>query len=205
MSDERATQPSLFPLPGEAGGWRQLFEDAEGGVRYRPGIVDAETACAWFDALRDGIAWKSQRRMMYERLVEVPRLLASWWLDDPALPPSLAAACRAVRAVIDEPFNAVGLNFYRDGNDSVAPHGDKQHMLVPGHPVALLSLGAARRMAIRPNAPPRRTLQVELEPGSLLVMSHRSQLTHEHGIPKAREVVGPRISLAFRVRPRPDA
>src|SRR5690606_3970761 len=205
VAEDPVMQPSLFPHPDAAGDWRQLFDDAEGGVRYRPGVVDASTAVAWFEALRDGIAWKSQRRMMYERVVEVPRLLASWWLDDPALPPVLAAASRAVREAVDEQFTAVGLNLYRDGNDSVAPHGDKQHMLVPGHPVVLLSLGATRRMTIRPNLPPRRAVRVDLEPGSLLVMSHRSQLTHEHGIAKTRDAVGPRISLAFRVRPRPDA
>lgn len=205
MPRDTVFQPSLFQRPDEAGGWRQLLDDAECGVRYRPGVIGPATAGGWFDALRDGIAWKSQRRMMYERLVEVPRLLASWWLDDPALPPVLDAAKAAVQEAVDEPFNAVGLNLYRDGNDSVAPHGDKQHMLVPSHPVVLLSLGAVRRMVIRPNDPPRRALQVDLEPGSLLVMSHRSQLTHQHGVPKTRDPVGPRISLAFRVRPRSNA
>ena len=43
-------------------------------------------------------------------------------------------------------------------------------------------------------------LRIRLEPGSLLVMSHASQSTHEHGIPKTAEPVGARISLAFRVR-----
>jgi hypothetical protein len=32
-------------------------------------------------------------------------------------------------------------------------------------------------------------------------MSHASQHTHEHGIPKTTAAVGERISLAFRVRP----
>jgi hypothetical protein len=31
-------------------------------------------------------------------------------------------------------------------------------------------------------------------------MSHASQSTHDHGIPKTPAQVGPRISLAFRVR-----
>ena len=74
------------------------------------------------------------------------------------------------------------------------------HMLVEGHPIALVSLGSKRRMTIRENAS-RRAVHIDLEPGSLLVMSHASQLTHEHGIPKTRDVVGPRISLAYRVRP----
>lgn len=80
-------------------------------------------------------------------------------------------------------------------------HQGTLHMRVPGHPVALLSLGAVRRMVVRTPARPRASMQVELEPGSLLVMSCRSQLEYEHGIPKTPRPVGPRISLACRLRP----
>lgn len=202
--DAALHQPGLFDAGGPSPGWQRLFDDAEGGVRYLAGVVAPGQARDWFETLQQVIEWKSQRRMMYERMVEVPRLVASWWLDDPDLPAVLREAGQAVRTVIDAPFTAVGLNFYRDGNDSVAPHGDKLHMLVPGHPVALLSLGHPRRMAIRANDPPRHSVQVDLEPGSVLVMSHRSQTTHQHGIAKTRAPVGPRISLAFRVRPEPS-
>jgi alkylated DNA repair dioxygenase AlkB len=179
----------------------RLVEDAEGGVWYRPGFVDAATAARWFSVLRDGVAWQAQRRPMYDRVVDVPRLTASYRLEAPGVPGVLREAAELLRRELGEPFNAVGLNFYRDRNDSVAPHGDKLHMLVPGHPVALLSLGAARQMVIRAKPAAKQVLRLDLEPGSLLVMSHASQSTHEHGIPKLREAVGERISLAFRVRP----
>jgi len=98
-------------------------------------------------------------------------------------------------------FTSVGLNFYRDGRDSVAPHNDQLGEITPGHPIALLSLGATRRMTIRANAAPRRVFHVDLAAGSLLVMSYETQLHYTHGIPKTTEPVGSRISLAFRVRP----
>lgn len=93
------------------------------------------------------------------------------------------------------------------GRDSVAPHNDKLHTLVPGHPIAVLSLGETRRMTIRRKEPPHppapcRAIQIDLEPGSLLVMSHASQFHYDHGVSKVRGPTGPRISLAFRVRPR---
>jgi hypothetical protein len=47
-------------------------------------------------------------------------------------------------------------------------------------------------------------LHVDLAAGSLLVMSYETQLHYTHGIPKTREPVGPRISLALRVRRAPD-
>lgn len=195
-----AAQNDLFAAP-IAPGPRTLVEDGEGGMRYWPDFLPETLARQWCDILRDEVPWQAQRRPMYDRIVDVPRLVASYRLDDPGLPAPLAEAGRRLRAHLREPFNAVGLNFYRDGHDSVAPHGDKLHMLVPRHPIALLSLGAARRMTIRATGGTRTSVHIELEPGSLLVMSHASQLTHEHGVPKTREPVGPRISLAYRVRP----
>ena len=181
----------------------RLFEDAEGGVCYRPGFVDVTTAGRWFAALRVEVAWKAQRRPMYDRVVDVPRLTAAYRLDADGVPGALQEAATLLRCELHTPFNSVGLNLYRDERDSVAPHGDKLHMITAGHPIALLSLGATRRMVIRARAPGSRQVQrVDLATGSLLLMSHASQLTHEHAIPKQREPVGERISLAFRVRPR---
>ena len=183
-------------------GPRVLVEDAEGGIRYRPAFVAPSTAERWFEALRMEVDWRSERRAMYDRVVDVPRLLAGYRLDgSEALPAALAEAASAVRDALGVPFNHVGLNRYRDGNDSVAPHNDKLYSIVAPHPIALLSLGAARRMDIRAKQPPRHVLRIELEPGSLLLMSHASQHHWDHGVPKTKAPVGERISLAFRVRP----
>ncbi|MCD9028486.1 alpha-ketoglutarate-dependent dioxygenase AlkB [Luteimonas sp. BDR2-5] len=180
---------------------RQLAEDAEGGIRYWPDVVDAATADGWFRLLRASVQWEAQQRPMYDRVVAVPRLLASYRLD--ALPPELPldAMLAAVQGLAPAPYNTAGLNLYRDGRDSVAMHHDKLHTLVPGHPIALLSLGAPRRMNIRAKADGAKALPVELAPGSVLAMSHASQLTHEHGIPKTTRALGERISVVFRVRP----
>jgi alkylated DNA repair dioxygenase AlkB len=57
-------------------------------------------------------------------------------------------------------------------------------------------------MTIRSKSRPRRILDVDLENGSLLVMSYETQRLYDHGIPKTSAAVGPRMSLAFRVRPQ---
>ncbi|HJR73699.1 MAG TPA: alpha-ketoglutarate-dependent dioxygenase AlkB [Luteimonas sp.] len=191
------TDHSLFPASA-----LQLTQDAEGGIRYWPDAADAETAARWFAELRERVPWKSERRPMYDRVVDVPRLLAAFRLD--AIPgdlPALEEIAAVMRARIEAPFNAVGLNLYRNGNDSVAMHNDKLHTLTPGQPIAIVSLGAPRRMDIRAKAAPRRTQRIVLEPGSLLAMSHASQLCYEHGIPKTSQAIGPRISVVCRVRP----
>lgn len=191
-----AMPPDLF---GEA--VVQVVDDAEGGIRYWPAFAPPDLADAWFRTLRDEAPWSSHRRQMYDRVVDVPRLLASWRID--ALPPGLplAAMLERVQAVAPAPYNAVGMNFYRDGRDSVAMHNDKLHTIIAGQPIALVSLGDTRRMLVRAKAGARERHALELAPGSLLVMSHASQLTHEHGIPKTTRPVGPRMSVVFRVRP----
>jgi alkylated DNA repair dioxygenase AlkB len=187
---------------------RVLAEDGEGGIRHWPRFVDPACAAQWFDRLRDEVDWHGGSRPMYDRVVDIPRLTAGFSLDgDRPLPAALEEAARAIAGGLGVAFTHVGMNFYRDGRDSVAPHNDKLSSLVPGHPIALLSLGATRRMDIREKQPTgmpprRRSWRLDLEAGSLLVMSHASQLQYDHGIPKSTAAVGPRISLAFRVRPQ---
>ena len=182
-----------------------LLDDSSGRIRYLRDAVPAARAQVWFAQLRDGIAWHSERREMYGREVDVPRLTASFLLDDPALPTAVREAADAVLGLTSIAFNSAGLNLYRDGHDSVAPHNDHLEELERGYPIALLSLGATRQMTIRAKQPPRRVLHVDLEPGSLLLMSWRTQHHYDHAIPKTREAVGARISIAFRRRPQGPA
>lgn len=193
--------PCAMDLFSSAPASIHLIDDAEGGIRCWPGAVDATTAAAWFEALHRGAHWETQQRPMYDRVVEVPRRLASYRLDDLPSDLPLADMLAVVRRLAPAPYTAAGLNLYRDGRDGVAMHHDKLHTLVPGHPIALLSLGAPRRMRVRAKAGGAKAVAVELAPGSVLAMSHASQRTHEHGIPKMTRPVGPRISVVFRVRP----
>jgi alkylated DNA repair dioxygenase AlkB len=181
-----------------------VVDDERGRVSYTARFVDATTAAAWFAELRTAVSWRSERRMMYEREVDVPRLMASFRLDEPqnALPDSVRDAAQLVIERLNVPFNSAGLNLYRDGRDSVAPHNDHLDEIQKGFPIALLSLGATRRMTIRAKESPKRAVHIDLEPGSLLTMDYATQLYYTHGVPKTADAVGERISLAFRVRRR---
>ena len=197
-----------------------ITDDDRGRIVYTPAFVDAATAVRWFDELRRSVPWRSEKRMMYDREVDVPRLLGSYRLD-PAAPSTpfdgaqgAVSVSRTTPAAILEardrvvghlgvPFNAVGLNLYRDGRDSVAPHNDHLNEIQEGFPIALVSLGATRRMTIREKEGRRAATHVDLESGSLFVMDYATQLHYTHGVPKTNDAVGERISLAFRVkRPR---
>jgi alkylated DNA repair dioxygenase AlkB len=193
-----------LPLFDEAAGL--LVDDASGRIEYVPAFVPPMLAAEWFAELRTSVDWEAKRRFMYDREVDVPRLTAHFALPpEPGNPRAIAQAAEAVAASVRAPFNAVGLNLYRDGRDSVAPHNDHLYEIVAGFPIALVSLGATRRMTIRSKELPRRLLNVDLVGGSLLVMSYDTQLHYTHGVPKTRAPVGERISLAFRVRPQSSA
>jgi len=185
-----------------------LAGDERGRISYTANFLDLATAEAWFAELRQGVSWHAERRMMYDREVDVPRLMASVRLDEPQapLPGAIQEAARRVIERLDVPFNAVGLNLYRDGRDSVAPHNDHLDEIREGFPIALVSLGATRRMTIRAKEPPKRVMHVDLDSGSLFVMDYATQLHYTHGVPKTTAPVGERISLAFRLkRPREAA
>ena len=179
-----------------------VVDDGKGRVTYTTRFVDSRTAAAWFAELRRGVEWRAERRMMYDREVDVPRLVGHYRLDPPpaSTPSAIVDAARLVTNRLDVAFNGVGLNLYRDGRDSVAAHNDHLNELRKGFPIALVSLGAIRRMTIRPKAKPRKPIYIDLEPGSLLVMEYDTQLHYTHGVPKTSDSVGERISLAFRVR-----
>jgi len=200
------TQFGLFTAP------LSLLSGERGEVTYHEGFLPAELADASFVALRDGVDWHAQRRVMYEREVDVPRLTAHFATEalrggdapDGITPEAAKIVCAATMRVTEAlgaPFNSVGLNFYRDGNDSVAPHNDRLQELVKGEPIALLSFGGTRRMLIRSKRPGEAAVPIDLEAGSLLVMSYASQLHYTHGVAKTRAAVGPRICVALRVRP----
>jgi alkylated DNA repair dioxygenase AlkB len=175
-----------------------LVEDGQGGIRYWPRCLARAEEEALFEQLRERVAWASERRPMYDRIVDVPRLQATLAIADPSIPQGLPMAAAAVAALAPAPYTHVGLNFYRDGHDGVAMHGDRTAHLVDTTPIAILSLGATRDMLVRGQSDGGRALRIALEPGSLLVMSRAIQRTHVHGIPKTSRNVGPRISCAFR-------
>lgn len=172
-------------------------DDATGGIVYYPGLFSAEESAALFEHLQRSLSWSEETMWMYDHTVAVPRLIARFEPGKP-LPAVLTGVRDRVESYLDAPFNAVSVQYYRSENDSVAWHSDHTEALVEMPVVALVSLGAMRQMQIRSKQRPRRAFALDLEPGSLFVMSGRSQEHWEHHIPKLRRPTTPRISIALR-------
>lgn len=201
-----------------AGIQRSLFDQAADRVELRS-LASAErrtlTSGAWvdlrpgwvsgsellFDRLHDAAAWRAERRQMYDRTVDVPRLVAHYHHErdfpDPVLADARAALTAHYRDELPEGFATAGLCLYRDGTDSVAWHGDR---IGRGNAedtmVAILSLGAPRPLLLRPRGGGS-SLRFVVGPGDLLIMGGSCQRTWEHAIPKVTGV-GPRMSVQFR-------
>ncbi|WP_375479165.1 alpha-ketoglutarate-dependent dioxygenase AlkB [uncultured Jatrophihabitans sp.] len=155
-----------------------------------------------FERLQATVPWHAERRPMYDRVVDVPRLLSFFDVDAPLPDPLLAEAKAALdahyRAELGEPFATAGLCLYRDGRDSVAWHGDRigrgnTHDTM----VAIIVLGAPRPLLLRPRGGGA-AIRLELGHGDLFVMGGSCQRTWEHAVPKTTRAVGPRISVQFR-------
>jgi alkylated DNA repair dioxygenase AlkB len=189
--------PRLAPL---AGAVRRIPLSRGAWVDLLPGWVTG--ADVLFERLADEVPWCAERRQMYERMVDVPRLLCFYGDDDPLPDPLLTQARDALSRhyadELGEPFCTAGLCLYRDGRDSVAWHGDR---IGRGRDedtmVAIVSLGTPRRLLLRP-AGGGATQRFTVGHGDLLVMGGSCQRTWEHCVPKTGRPVGPRISVQFR-------
>jgi alkylated DNA repair dioxygenase AlkB len=161
-------------------------------------------ADALFERLADAVPWRGERRQMYDRVVDVPRLLCFYGAGEVLPDPVLEAARRALsehyRAELGEEFVTAGLCLYRDGRDSVAWHGDTiGRGSTEDTMVAIVSLGTPRPLLLRPRGGGP-AIRHEVGHGDLIVMGGSCQRTWEHAVPKTARPVGPRISVQFRPR-----
>jgi alkylated DNA repair dioxygenase AlkB len=188
--------PALHPLSGI----RRTTLSHGAWIDVLPGWLSG--ADQLYEQLAAEVPWREERRQMYDRVVDVPRLLCFYDEADPLPLPILAEArdelSRHYAEELGEPFTTAGLCFYRDGRDSVAWHGDRigrgSHQDTM---VAILSVGDPRTLLLRPRSGGA-TLRHSLGHGDLIVMGGSCQRTWEHAIPKTAHAVGPRISIQFR-------
>lgn len=175
-----------------------IADDATGKIVYSPGVFSPVESERLFCSLRDDVPWRADRRWMYDREVDVPRLVA--YFQEAPFPPLLESIRERVEPLCGVVIETIGLNFYRDERDSVAWHSDRIVDYGTAPTIALVSFGSTRRMMLRtkPSASNRRSLAIDLESGSLLLMQGASQVYWEHSIPKERRPQAPRISVALR-------
>ncbi len=172
------------------GAWVDVFPDWVSG------------AAELFSRLVTAVDWQAERRWMYDREVDVPRLVRFFGADE-ALPEPILARARAELSrhyaqELGEPFVTAGMCLYRNGRDSVAWHGDRiGRSRTRDTMVAIVSLGTPRPLLLRPRGGGP-SLRFVIGHGDLLVMGGSCQRTWDHAVPKVAGSIGPRISVQFR-------
>jgi alkylated DNA repair dioxygenase AlkB len=131
-------------------------------------------------------------------MVAEPRLTAWWGLSDELPHPSLSSAWDVLERRYERRFISMGANFYRDGDDSVAWHADRNRREVRHPTIAIVVLGERRSFRLRPIAAGPAPVTLTAGHGDLLVMGGACQHRWQHCVPKTRRPVGPRVSLTFR-------
>lgn len=189
------------PLPANLAG-------RDGELYYRPAFIQPASARELFECLHETLDWQQEDIVIAGRRIKVPRLVC-WYGDTDAVyrysgvvhrplpwPAILLELKRQIETYSGWSFNSMLGNLYRDGNDSMGWHADKERELGDNPRIASLSLGAHRLFRLRHRLGERQDL--ELEDGSLLLMGGKLQHHWRHCLPKTRQPTGPRINLTFR-------
>jgi len=153
-----------------------------------------------FDALLSSGRFVQRDRMMYDRRVLDPRLTAGWSTDpaDGELPAILLSMTTPLSERYGVDVDRIWVNLYRDGQDSVAWHGDRNAKVHLNPLVTTVSLGARRKFLLRPRGGGPLCRSFTPGHGDLIILGGACQHDWEHTVPKTTRSVGPRMSVTIR-------
>ncbi|PSF34514.1 alpha-ketoglutarate-dependent dioxygenase AlkB [Aphanothece hegewaldii CCALA 016] len=184
----------------------------QGEIIYYSNFFEQPTSDFLYRELENNIKWTQDYLKIYGKSIALPRLTA--WYGEPEkryaysgiemnphpwIEPLLFIK-KEIELVTKVKFNSVLINFYRDGNDSVAWHSDDENELGEYPVIGSVSLGGIRRFMLKPkNKESNQKYELELAHGSFLLMSGETQKYWLHQVPKTKKQVKPRINLTFRI------
>lgn len=187
--------PNLLPRDGET---------------YYFGIVlEQEEEQRSFQELLEEVEWKHDEVMIFGKKMITARKTA--WYGDKEFEytyskmtkkarlwiPQLLVLKQKVEQVTGLQFNSCLLNLYQSGEEGMSWHSDAEAELGKQPAIASVSLGARRKFVLKHKASAEK-LELQLEPGSLLLMTGETQQHWLHRLPKTKKVMEPRINLTFR-------
>jgi alkylated DNA repair dioxygenase AlkB len=196
---------SLFPIEPI------VFQLPDAEVTYYPNFFSITEANVLFKQLKEEIPWQQDEITVYGKTHLQPRLTALYGNEGKSYHysnivmqphkwnPLLMYIKNTIEQVCSSHFTTVLLNFYRNGKDSNGWHADNEKELGQNPVIASISFGATRSFHLQHNTMKEQKLKIELEHGSLLLMSGTTQHHWKHQIPKTSRPVGERINLTFRV------
>lgn len=182
--------------------------DAE--ILYFKNFLTETEAALYFTRLMDTIAWQQHNIKIFGKSLPQPRLTALYAETDLAytysgltlqpliLTEELKAIQDKLKEVTPTRFTHCLANLYRDGKDSMGMHADDEKELGKDPVIASVSLGETRKFRLKHKYDNKLKFNIDLEPGSLLIMQGPTQHYWKHELPKTSVPIGPRINLTYR-------
>ena len=192
--------PQQFPMPN-------------GDVTLYKALFSSEHSRTLFAELYSVIGWKKETIKLFGTN-RFQRRLTAYYGDKSYTysgitmkPDPWLSALLEIKSVIEPlagvEFNAVLLNLYRDGNDSIGWHSDDERELAPDSVIGSVSFGATRRFIFRRKDNHKTKVELAIADGDFLVMRGETQSFWQHQVPpvgsKSATQIKPRINLTFRV------
>ncbi|PVH26524.1 alpha-ketoglutarate-dependent dioxygenase AlkB family protein [Sphingobacterium corticibacter] len=181
----------------------------DGSSVYYGVICTPQEADDFLKELLANIAWKNDEAVIFGKHIITKRKVA--WYGDQAFDytysnttkralawtPALLKIKQQVEQLTGETFNSCLLNLYHDGSEGMAWHSDGETELKKHGAIASVSFGAQRKFCFK-HKESKEKIDIQLEHGSLLVMSGTTQQHWLHRLPPTKKVNSPRVNLTFR-------
>ena len=186
---------NLLPLEGEAYYFGKIFSEAQAEVHFKN--------------LLEQVQWQHDEIMIYGKRIVTQRKTAWYGKEEYEYTyskmtkkarlwiPELLPVKQKVEEVTGLTFNSCLLNLYQSGEEGMSWHSDAEAELGKHPAIASVSLGVQRKFVLKHKASAEK-IELQLEPGSLLLMAGETQQHWQHSLPKTKKVKEPRINLTFR-------
>lgn len=181
----------------------------DGDVIYKGFAIDTEECKYYFHKLFHTIPWKNDEAIIFGKHYKTSRKVA--WFGDKEFEytysnitkrahiwsEELLTLKSKVERLSETTFNSCLLNLYHNGSEGMSWHSDGEKTLKENGTIASLTLGAERKFSFK-HKETKRTVDILLQNGSLLLMKGTTQKYWLHRLPPTKKVNSPRINLTFR-------
>lgn len=189
----------------------KIFDLPNAEIVYYPSFFSTKESDEYLITLKETINWQQEKMNIYGKEVNFPRLTA-WYGDNDKnysfsgidlSPNTWTDELQQIKNKIEDAsktdFNSVLLNLYRSGQDSISWHTDAEKELGKNPIIASVSFGETRKFQLKHKFNKEiEIVNIELQHGSLLIMSGETQHFWLHQIPKTKKALKERINLTFR-------
>ena len=181
----------------------------DGEAFYFPEVFSLKESSEYLHKLEKSINWQHDQVTIFGK-THITKRQVAWYgasdlsycyagHDKKALPwlPDLLEIKKRVEQLTNETYNSCLLNKYENGNESMGWHRDNESMLKKSGAIASISFGAERDFQFRHQFS-KEKITLNLQNGSVLLMTGVIQDHWAHQLPKRTRVKSMRINLTFR-------